>query len=201
MLLFPLISLPLDCKCGVKRKGTRIIDGQESEVVCLWLSEMISCLLQVNEYPWMVRLFISYVIDGTRETFSCGGSLIASRWVLTASHCLIFPWDAKNSTITALVGFHNADLSPPESPGVKDLRTKRDALYWEAHPYYNTFFATDNDIGLVFLNASVDINVYTPVCLPWPGLDLDIDGKTAWLTGSCPSPVQSSLRLGRQGNQ
>ena len=84
-----------------------------------------------------------------------------------------------------MFGSHNADNSPVESPDVKDIRTTRYDNDVFLHPYYNSFFGSDNDIGLVYLNAAVDINVFTPVCLPRPGLDLMIVGKTAWLSGNC----------------
>ena len=34
------------------------------------------------KYPWMVALF-----EKNAHMPACGGSLIASRWVLTAAHC------------------------------------------------------------------------------------------------------------------
>jgi secreted trypsin-like serine protease len=37
-----------------------------------------------NQWPWQVRLFR----DSTDDTGFCGGSLISSRWVLTAAHCV-----------------------------------------------------------------------------------------------------------------
>ena len=39
-------------------------------------------MLQKNKYPWMV-----YVRPGN---FICGGTLVASKYVVTAAHCLYF---------------------------------------------------------------------------------------------------------------
>ena len=56
-----------DCSCGVVQRGTRIVGGQETEV---------------SEYPWQAGL----VNKGSTSVW-CGGSLLNSKWVLTAAHC------------------------------------------------------------------------------------------------------------------
>ena len=56
-----------DCSCGVVQRGTRIVGGQETEV---------------SEYPWQAGL----VNKGSTSVW-CGGSLVNSKWVLTAAHC------------------------------------------------------------------------------------------------------------------
>ena len=53
---------------------------------------------EVNEYPWMVGLKRS-----GRTRPSCGATLLSSRWLLTAAHCVIdsFVLDV------ALIGEHD----------------------------------------------------------------------------------------------
>ena len=56
-----------DCTCGEAQRATRIVGGVETEV---------------SEYPWQAGL----VSKGSSSVF-CGGSLVNSKWVLTAAHC------------------------------------------------------------------------------------------------------------------
>ena len=62
--------------CGVSKVklfDKRIIGGQEAER---------------GEWPWQVSLVKeSYSYYGRRFSHSCGGTLIASQWVLSAAHC------------------------------------------------------------------------------------------------------------------
>ena len=66
---FESFSSPGDPKtCGLQYtgKGTKIVGGVEADEY---------------EYPWQVAMYVS----GRRI---CGGSLIASDWVMTAAHCV-----------------------------------------------------------------------------------------------------------------
>lgn len=62
--------------CGVSKVklfDKRIIGGQEAER---------------GEWPWQVSLVKeSYSYYGRRFSHSCGGTLIAPQWVLSAAHC------------------------------------------------------------------------------------------------------------------
>merc|ERR1712215_347395 len=96
----------MSCKCGMKKKSKRIIDGQEAEV---------------NEYPWM-----TFVVNPKVGT-ACGGSLIASRWVLTAAHCMMNMTTQtmfQPEDILILLGFHGNSRQEPSRSVHHDERSR-----------------------------------------------------------------------------
>merc|ERR1719341_118674 len=79
------------CKCGVPQGNrNRIVGGQAATK---------------NEYPWLVAL----VKAGSSRPF-CGGTLISSKTVLTAAHCIVFT----NSQLRVHVGEHDVTRADGE---------------------------------------------------------------------------------------
>merc|ERR1712106_655808 len=146
------------CKCGVKRTS-RIVGGTETEV---------------NEYPWMAA------IATNSGSFFCGGTLISSQWVLTAAHCM-FKDNAGTQAQTAgeiriVLGEHDIGSSTESQIPRKVVQVSQIIN----HPSYDAS-SSNNDIALIKLSEEVDLNVYTPACLPKTADNYE--GQKAWVYG------------------
>merc|ERR1711868_363625 len=77
---------PGSCQCGIANRVSRIVGGQNADV---------------NEYPWQAGI----VSKGSVRPW-CGGSLVNSKWVLTAAHCTA---GATSNSIQILLGDHKTN--------------------------------------------------------------------------------------------
>jgi len=108
--------------------------------------------------------------------------LVASQWVLTAAHCVVdfeeylgiignhfFPW---NDTM-----YLNLNTTTHTGPLPRKLLQFSKSI---PHPAYTRIIA-DNDVALLKLSEPLDINIYTPLCLPCK--NDNFLGKKAWAMG------------------
>ena len=111
----------------------------------------------------------------------CGGTLIASQWVLAASHCMFkdkdqtMPYTA--AEIRAVLGDHNDDDDTESILGEKVVEVSKIIN----HKDYDKV-TLNNDITLLKLKEEVDLKTYTPACLPNTGDNCA--GRNAWVSGN-----------------
>jgi len=141
-----------DCKCGLANRVSRIVGGQEAEV---------------NEYPWQAGL----VSTGSTKPW-CGGSLVNSKWVLTAAHCTA---GENANSIQILLGDHKTNKNDHVVFNVASIND---------HQSYDSQ-TTDYDFSMIKLTTAVDWAAHPdirPVCLP-ATTGNDYSGVTATVTG------------------
>ncbi|XP_049815927.1 serine protease easter-like [Schistocerca nitens] len=148
----------LPTECGVDF-SERIFGGKTTEI---------------DEYPWLALL--RYRARDGQLLFLCGGVLINSRYVLTASHCVNGRDIRDYRLVSVRLGEYNTDLDrdcveeytggetcadPPQDFGVEQSLP---------HPDYEPFSSNQfNDIALLRLDRDAPTTHYIrPICLP-PG--------------------------------
>uniref|UniRef100_A0A8C0KL56 Serine protease 44-like n=1 Tax=Canis lupus dingo TaxID=286419 RepID=A0A8C0KL56_CANLU len=146
---FPFMSPPFTDAPGCGHRSMRIIGGLPAPE---------------RKWPWQVSLQIN-------EKHMCGASLIASRWVLTAAHC-IFGYVEYTVKMGDIYMRHTSDMAV-KIP-VQDIVIHKD---------YNPLGLIENDIALVLLEFPVNFSTHIhPVCLPEKAFLVQA-GTECWVTG------------------
>jgi hypothetical protein len=146
--------------------------------------------ISITEAPWQVSLWIDNDTTAGDDFvyFTCGGSIISSRVIITAAHCL---YDDQGHLVTAADVYVESGVTDPfpESVPLRSVARR------SRHPRYETTIT--NDIAYLQLAQPLSLSsVQQPIATAGPGDQaLYPDGADAAVSGwgsTDPSPDEES---------
>lgn len=130
-------------------------------------------------------------MDGTGSSQFCGGTLVASKYVISAAHCMFYDQAGTQprpaNDVSVRIGEH--DLSTTGETTLPEKTIAVAAI--KNHESYAAATAS-NDITVLELSEAVDLNVYTPACMALTTDTTTFDGKTAHIYGWGTTSFQGS---------
>ncbi|KAM8796374.1 chymotrypsin-like elastase family member 3B [Eudromia elegans] len=166
LLLALLLAAP-----GRAAAAPRVVNGEEAPP---------------HSWPWQVSL--QYERDGA-FWHTCGGSLIAPQWVLTAAHCI-----SASRTYEVVLGAH--DLAAPAGSEQRIPVHHGDIF---VHPKWSSFcVACGNDLALLKLSRRAELRGAVQSARLPPAGDVLPDGYPCYLSGwgrlSTGGPLPDALQ-------
>jgi len=148
-------KLPHKSQCGFQITDERVFGGQ---------------LTEIGEFPWIGLLGYTRIETGEIE-FKCGGTLINSRYMLTAAHCIRIKRRAGLSLDIVRLGEWKISTSEDCVDGLVNEECADPILDLKIEiqiPHLGYSKKTgNNDIGLLRLDKNVKYTDYVrPICLP-----------------------------------
>lgn len=129
-------------ECGKKNAGSRVVGGSNAAH---------------GEFPWQVSLRAERW--GMKPKHVCGGTILNSMWILTASHCFDNAFDPKQWQVRAGEWRLNDDDQTEQTVDVRRIIRHED---------YNSPGRFQNDIALIQLKTPLNFDTafVGPACFP-----------------------------------
>ncbi|XP_028048141.1 serine protease grass isoform X2 [Monomorium pharaonis] len=123
------------------------------------------------QYPWMALLKYQHIEGEPEERFLCSGTIISSRYILTAAQC---NYQKNFRLIGVRVGDYDVskerdcELDENGHEVCADRYQEFDVEKFYSHPEFN-LMGLENDIALIRLNDTIKFNLQNikPICLPF----------------------------------
>ncbi|KAG5873546.1 hypothetical protein JTB14_007354 [Gonioctena quinquepunctata] len=126
--------------------------------------------IDLKEFPWLALL--QYLHSSGEKKWSCAGSLISPKYILTAATCVTGDISRVGKLISVRLGEYDTetdiDCESPEDCNDRPVDVEIEEV--SVHPGFNrSSFNKNNAIALVKLKKSVNYTGYIqPICLPEP---------------------------------
>ena len=152
----------------------------------------------MNKYPWLVRI---WTIKPAEEESHCGGTLVATKYVVTACHCLyeyskqaviingkevyLITREYTPAELKVTIGDYKLDTIN-ETGNEKHVKVKsvRKHRNWHQRiPGQSAAKTNGYDIAILELEEEVDLTIHTPACLAKQTEGTKYDGEKAVTAG------------------
>lgn len=148
--LHPNWQLVNDQKCGQSVSESRIIGGTDADL---------------GQFPWLVQIYTA--AKGMAPTFDCGGSIINSKYLITAGHCF--------NDFISISFIRVGDFDTSTNPDCDDYAGVCAPPYRDYHAEkiikHENFGKPEylqNDITLIRIKENFKFNDFVrPICLPY----------------------------------